>query len=472
MIGRAANRRVVLAVDDAASRAGLRIGMAVSKAQMLVPGLMVEDLNPAADLIELQRLALWFLRHYAPVVALDPPDGIVIDTTGADHLHGNEALMISGMINRLHAMGFTARAAIADSLGAAHALARYGTQTSIVSPIGQAADMVMPLPIAALRLDTAIVSSLRTLGFRQIGDLVAAPRAPFSLRFGPQIGRRLDQVFGKIGEPIEPIRIADLVEVRRVFGEPISAAETIARYTRKLVVLLCAALEEKGLGVRRLDLILYRVDSGLQAIRAGTAKPVRDIEKLSRLLCDRINSIDPGFGIEIMTLTASHAEPLIATQCISSLVEEEDHDISGLVDIIGNRGHRIYRFAPVASDVPERSVRRIAPLAPDDGKGWNNQWPRPPRLLASPEPIQTMALLPDHPPLYFIWRGIRHTIKRADGPERVFGEWWRRDKELIAVRDYFSVENEQGERFWIYRAGDGEHAGSGSHAWFMHGLFA
>ena len=199
----------------------------------------------------------------------------------------------------------------------------------------------------------------------------------------------------------------------------------------------------------------------MEAIRVGTALPVRDVKRLTRLLCDKIETVDPGFGIEIMSLAATLAEPLAPKQMISSLTEEPEADVSGLIDTLANRvgEQRLYRFAPVASDVPERSVARVAPTAPDTGEGWPDHWPRPARLLPHPEPIETVALLPDHPPVTFTWRGVRRRVKRADGPERVFGEWWKRDAELIAVRDYFQVEDEAGERFWIYRAGDGEDAG-------------
>lgn len=117
MIGRQGSRRLVLALDKAAKAVGIRPGTPVSKAQALVPGLVVEDLDAAADARALQQLAFHFLRIYAPIVAADPPDGLVLDTAGADHLHGNETLMLSGMVNRLHAAGFAARAAIADSWG-------------------------------------------------------------------------------------------------------------------------------------------------------------------------------------------------------------------------------------------------------------------------------------------------------------------------------------------------------------------
>ena len=463
----------MLAADAAAQRAGLRLGMPVTKAQALVPGLIVNTANPAADAEALDRLALWALRLYAPIVAADPPDGLVIDTTGAAHLHGGEDAMVTAMIARLAAAGLDACAALADGWAAAYAFARYAARPVLVVPPGESAKAVLDLPIAALRLPEDMVESLRVLGFERIGELADKPRAPLTLRFGPELGRRLDQVLGRIGEPIDPVRSPDLIEVRQIFGEPIGAAETIARYTGNLVVQLCRVLEAKGLGAKRLDLLFHRVDNRIEAVRVGTALPVRDVKRLTRLLCDKIETVDPGFGIEIMRLAATLAEPLAPRQMISSLTEEPEADVTGLIDTLANRvgDKRLYRFAPVASDVPERSFMRVDPAAPGTGAAWPDHWPRPSRLLPTPEPIETVALLPDHPPVTFTWRGIRRRVKRADGPERVFGEWWKRDAELSAVRDYFQVEDEAGERFWIYRAGDGEDQATGSHRWFLHGIF-
>jgi len=473
LVGRDGQRRVVLAADAAAQAAGLRAGMPATKAQALVPGLAIQEADPAADARALDRLALWMLRRYAPIVAADPPDGIVIDSTGADHLHGGEAVMLADMVRRLVASGVAARAAVADSWGAAHALARFADHTILGIPPGSSVTAIAQLPIAALRLPPEMVSDLRVLGFERIADLAAQPRAPLALRFGPELGRRLDQALGRMGEPIDPIRPPELIEVRRVFAEPIAAAETIARYIGKLVIALCAALETSGLGARRLDLICHRVDSRAQAVRVGTVLPVRDAKRLTRLLCDKIETIDPGFGIEAMTLAAIVAEPLAEKQTVTALIEEPEPDVSGLIDTLANRvgARRLYRLAPVASDVPERSVIRIAPLAPETGVTWKGEWPRPSRLLSPPEPIEAIALLPDHPPVSFTWRGVRRRVRCADGPERVFGEWWKRDPELIAVRDYFRVEDDAGERYWIFRSGDGEDAATGSHRWFLHGIF-
>jgi len=466
------HRRVVVAADLVAQQAGVRIGMPATKAQVLVPGLTLEDADLAADLESLDALAGWMLR-YSPIVAADPPDGVVLDTTGADHLRGGEEAMLEGLVVRLAASGFDARAAVADTWGVAHGLARFGSSRIVIAEAGAGEAVIACLPLGALRLPREIVAGLRTLGFDKVGDLLAQPRAPLVLRFGPELGRRLDQALGQVREPIEPIRPPNIVEVQRAFAEPIGAAETIARYVGKLVGDLCKQLEARGLGVRHLDLICERVDSRTEAVRVMTATPVRDARRLTRLLTDKIETIDPGFGIEIMSMAATLAEPLANKQHVAPLVEPAVPDVSDLIDTLVNRvgERRLYRIAPVASDVPERSVRKIRPMATETGECWGREWPRPSRLLAPAEPIETVALLPDHPPVTFSWRGVRRRVKRADGPERIFGEWWRRDAELSAVRDYFRVEDEAGERYWIYRAGDGEDPGTGSHRWFVHGIF-
>lgn len=471
VISRSGAKRWVSAADTVARKLGLRVGMSASKAQAITANLTMIDADAVADAAALERLALWALRQYSPVVAVDGTDGIVMDTEGADHLRGGEEMMVTGLVNLLRGRGLTARAAVADTWGAAHAIARMTSAETTVVPTGGVAKTVTGLPIHCLRLPPETVQSLRILGVETVGELSAMPRAPLTLRFGPEPGRRLDQLFGRAAEPIEPLRTPALVEVSRNFQEPIGAAETIEKYVRLLVSQLTAELEQRGLGVRRSDLVIHRVDNTRQCLRAGLAKPVRDPTRLSKLLCDRIDKIDPGFGIEKLVLVAIITEALEEKQIASSLIEEEVVDITPLVDILGNRGQRLYRLTPVASDVPERSVARIAPTAPEAGADWAAKWPRPSRLLAHPERIEVVALMPDQPPAVFTWRGKRRRVKRADGPERIFGEWWKRPKEMQAVRDYFVVEDEAGERYWVFRAGDGVDADTGSHQWFVHGVF-
>jgi protein ImuB len=471
--GRDGRRRAVVAADRAAQALGVRPGLALAQAQARVPDLHIEPAHPAADAAALARLALWALRRYSPVVAIDLPDGLLIDATSVAHLFGGETALLDELRARLTAARLGSRVALAGTVGAAHALARFGPRPAMIAASSETGAAVAALPLAALRLDPTLVERMRRLGFESIADLAATPRAPLALRFGSEPGRRLDQIFGRLAEPIQPIRWPELIQVRRAFAEPIAAPETLARNIGQLVEALCPLLEAQGLGARRLDLLFHRVDDLVQAIRVGTAKPVREVKRLTRLLTDRLESVDPGFGVEVMTLAAILAEPLAYRQ-EDTLGRTADADVSDLVDTLTNRigAARLYRAAPAESDLPERAVRRVAPLAPAVGATWPVHWPRPSRLLSPPEPVDTVALLPDQPPVHFIWRGVRRRVMRADGPERVFGEWWHADPETAAVRDYFVVEDESGERFWLYRSGDGEDPATGDLRWYVHGVFA
>ncbi len=470
--GQDGSRRIVVAVNPVALALGLKPGLALAEAQARVPGLSIAPADPAADGAALGRLALWALRRYSPLVAADPPDGLLIDIKGAAHLFGGEEALLGDLLARLKAVDLHASAGLADTIGAAHALARFGTQAAIAAP-GEIFVAIAPLPVAALRLDPALALRLQRLGFETIGDLATTPRAPLARRFGEAPLRRLDQAFGRLAEPLRPIRPPEHIHIRRAFPEPIGAPETLARHTAKLAASLCEALERRGLGARRLDLLFYRVDKRVEAIRIGTAKPLRDAPRLAKLLTQKLEAIDPGFGIEEMVLSAPLAEPLAPRQC-DGFGQAAEPGLSALVDTLVNRPGvtKLYRAAPAESDLPERSVQFLAPLAPPADAVWPKHWPRPSRLLSPPEPADALALLPDHPPAHFTWRGIRHRVKRADGPERIFGEWWRSDEETAAIRDYFLVEDEAGERFWLYRSGDGEDPATGDLRWYVHGVFA
>jgi protein ImuB len=465
--------RIVVAANPAALALGLAPSLALAEAQALVPDLYVAPADPAADAAALKRLALWALRRYSPLVAVDPPDGLLIDITGAAQLFGGEEALLNDLLARLKAVDLHASAGLADTIGAAHALARFGRKQAAIAALGEIGAAIGPLPVVGLRLDPDLALRLQQLGFDTIGNLAALPRAPLALRFGEDLLRRLDQAFGRLAEPLQPILPPELIHVRRTFAEPIGAPETLARYTAKLVASLCGTLERQGLGARRLGLLFYQIDNIIEAIRAGTAKPLRDAARLTRLLTQKLETIDPGFGIEEMVLSAPLTEPLAPCQC-GSFGGSADPDLSALVDTLSNRPGvtKLYRTAPAESDLPERSVQILSPLAPPAGAAWPKHWPRPSRLLSPPEPVDTRALLPDHPPAHFTWRGIRRRVAKADGPERLFGEWWRSDEETAAVRDYFLVEDEAGERFWLYRSGDGADPATGDLRWYVHGVFA
>ena len=468
-------RRIVIAAADAAARThGLRPPMPLAQAMAMVPGLVVADADPDGDLQALRNLAAWCL-HLSPMTAPDPPDGVWIDVTGCAHLHGGEAPMLEALAAQLSTAGLTARAGLADTPGAAHAVARHGGgRVAIVVPGGHA-DALWPMPLCALRIASAALDGLHRLGVEQVGQLAAMPRGPLARRFGPHVLLRLDQALGRSAEPIQPVLPPETVHVRRAFLEPICTAEVFSTAILVLVEAACAALERRGLGARRLDLVFERVDGGVQVVRIGTARPVRDVRHLARLLDEQIETVDPGLGIEAMRLVLPLAEPLGPVQRRDGLdgTPAGNTDIAALIDRLGNRlgAARVYRVAPVESDVPERAMMPTQPMAPASGPDWTTLWPRPARLLLRPEPVEAMGMLPDHPPRAFTWRRVRHRVARADGPERIVGEWWRRAGERAAVRDYWAVEDEDGCRFWLFRQGDGLDPATGGLAWFLHGLF-
>lgn len=294
-------------------------------------------------------------------------------------------------------------------------------------------------------------------------------------RFGAIVALRLAQALGEQFESIRQLTPPDVIERHLMFVEPLSTAEAFAAVLEKLMRVVCRRLEGASLGARRLDLLFERVDHSVQTIRVGTAQPCRDAAHLARLLRERFEQIDPGEGVEAMRLIATTAEPLefVQIDAMPQRAATYTQDLAELLDRLINRfgADRLYRAEPVESDVPERAVQRVPALAPPSGLSWPVMLPRPTRLLSPPQPVMVLAPLPDHPPAAFTWRRRRHSVRRADGPERIAGEWWHRERERLAVRDYFAVEDDEGRRFWLFRRGDGQNAATGDLQWFLHGLF-
>ena len=264
-------RRTVAAADHSARSLGLLAGMPVAQAQALIPGLTVVPAQPEGDARALELLAAWCLR-YAPLTAPDRPDGVWIDATGCSHLFGGEASMLADVVERLDRDGVTSRAAIADTAGAAWATARYAKAAITVVPAGETVAALRPLPIAALRLNGETIAGLTRLGFDRIEQLLDAPRAPLSLRFGRGVIRRIDQALGRVSESIDPVASPDLVAARLAFPEPLLTPEALSGVIARLSSLVCAELERRAEGARRLDLTFERVDRTRQTICIGTAR--------------------------------------------------------------------------------------------------------------------------------------------------------------------------------------------------------
>lgn len=460
-------RRIVVSVDDEAERLGLSRGMSVAHAQSLVPDLTVVDATPDDDEAALYRLAIWCIR-YSPVVAVDPPDGIFIDVAGSAHLFQGESALLSDLCSRLGQAGYRAKAAISDTPGCSWALARYSDQT-LASP-GRQSEAIASLPVAALRLPAEVISSLHDVGIERVAQLASKPRSSLHLRFGADVLLRFDQALGSLTEALVSIIPPELPRTELKFVEPIGDPDDLKRVIDKLCEHLCPELEARGIGARRLDLVFTRVDNVAQSVRIGLSRPYREPKHLAKLLAERLVLVDPGLGIEIAALTASWVEALAERQTIGRHVglDGADVDVSQLVDTLGVRlgQNKVFRLAPVESAIPERSLKRVPALHPVRGVAWPENLPRPPRLFERPEKVDAIAALPDHPPRLFVWRNRQHRVARADGPERIHGEWWINDAERSLVRDYYRVETADGSRYWIFRNGPAEQGGG----WWLHGL--
>lgn len=469
--------RRLAAVDETAAALGLAPGQKAADAAAMVPELVTADADPEGEAQALAALADWCVR-YSPAVAEDGADGLYLDIAGVAHLWGGEAAMRDDLVRRLAAQGVRARAAIADTPGAAWALARFGREGAIAPPGGQA-PLLAPLPVAALRFDAEAAPQLPRLGLTTIGRLAALPRAELTRRFGQGLVLRLDQALGQATEALAFRRPASAWFDRLAFAEPISAPEDLARVAGDIARRLCARLEAAGRGARRFELVFHRLDGRAVPVRVGLASPGRDAVRLARLLVPKLDEVDPGFGVEVATLEAQEVEALGERQARLGDDPRAAHQaVVQLVDRLSNRlgEDRIWRAEPVESHVPERAVRPAPPLAQPQaapGARWDPDRPRPLRLFRRPEPVETFAVeLPDAAPRQFEWRGRRHRVVRAEGPERIADEWWRRPIEDVRndrVRDYYRVEDEAGMRFWLYR--QGVYGGAEPPKWWLHGLF-
>lgn len=468
LIGLDGQKQILTAVNRAAQAEGFAPGMSLTHARAILPTLGTAHAEPVDDAKDLQALATACFR-FSPFVAPCGSDGVWIDATGCTHLFGGEAEMAARIARALTFHGLTARLAMAATPGAAWALARYARTPVIVSSAKNDLD---PLPVMALRVDAGTTRSLWRVGIKTIGALKAIPRATLPLRFGKQLVTRLDQALGQAAEAIDCMVPKEAQRRELAFAEPISTPEDIRRCTGKLVEGLCRDLEKRQEGARKLDLVFLRTDNTHQIIRVGAGRPSRDPKHLLKLLAERMDTVAPGFGIDKAILTAWKTAPLFPTQTDSDGGGQHAGDLAQLTDHLANRlgGRAVYRLAPAATHIPERAQHVTPPTADPSQDQWPLCLPRPVRMFSPPEPVEVTSLLPDNPPMLFVWRGQLRKVRCADGPERVCGEWWLNRDEVTETRDYFRVEDQDGARYWLFR--DNRLTPNQHHLWFLHGVFA
>jgi protein ImuB len=479
----------ITALNARAAAEGVRIGQALADARAALPALLSRPAELRRDRAALLRLARWCGR-YGPNRNIDDADGLWIDVTGVAHLYGGEAGLLRDLCSRLSRFGLTVRAGLADTLGAAHALAHFAPPPAI-APVGATQEQLAALPVAALRLVPETVLLLQRLGLKRIGQLYSLPRAALNRRFrsteaAAAVLTRLDQALGIRTEPVRPLAEPPALFVQRSFADPLISSAGLEAEAGRLAEELCAHLDARSLGARRVCLSLYRADGTVAEARAGLSFPCRAPDHLMTLLREKLATLDAGFGVDALVLAAQQVERRSAEQAGlgCQLYDDGGADPARLVDRLTNRlgAARITRAVPRASHMPERAQANVAAIGnmrdPRTPRQVIGSWPRaggllrPPFLLARPEPIDVIAEVPEGPPARFTWRRVERRVVRAQGPQRIAPEWWDEigGERKSRTRDYYRIEDADGAGYWVFRAGlYGREEGTPS--WFLHGLF-
>lgn len=460
-------RMMVMAANACAQVKGVHAGMALADARAFVPDLEVLDDMPDLAGKLLKRLAEWCIR-FTPVAAVDLPDGLLLDVTGCAHLWGGDAPYLADIVRRLNIRGYDVRAAMADTPGAAWAVARFGKEPRVIDN-GRHIEAVLPLPPEALRLEADVVERLHKLGLRRINQFIQMPRASLRRRFGQHFIMRLDQALGHEEEMILPVQPVEPYQERLPCLEPVTTATAIEIALQQLLETLCLRLRNEYKGLRAAVFRGYRVDGKVVQADIATSRPSHNVKHLFKLFEIKLPTLEPALGIELFQLEALKVEDHFPRQ--DKLWEGagglEDERLSELLDRLAGKvgAESIHRYLPTEHYWPERSFKPAASLQEKPATVWRDKL-RPLQLLTTPEKIEVTAPIPDYPPMLFRYKGKVHKIVKADGPERIEQEWWLQQGQH---RDYYRVEDEEGRRYWLFRLG---HYDDKTYQWFLHGFFS
>ncbi|MDB5619151.1 MAG: polymerase [Tardiphaga sp.] len=468
-------------MDDAAAKFGLEIGLPLANARAVCPDVQVFDADPAADRLLLNHIADWCDR-FTPLVALDAPGALFLDITGCAHLFGGEAALMQMLCRALVAQGFIVSAAIAGTSVCARTLCRHSHGRIVAD--GAEAEAVRALPVFTLGAGQAITNGLRRAGLKTIGDVASRARFEITARFGADFTALLEQALGQSDAPISPRKPLPDYIVEKRFPEPIATDGVISATLSSLATMLVGAMDKQGKGARRLEASFFRTDGAVRSIVVETGQAVTKVAVIDRLFRERLDAIadplDPGFGFDLIRLSAGRTEIVVQQQRDLDANVHDNDELAALIDRIAARvgPRRVIVHLPVDTHIPERAMR-AAPAQHHLIAASTAVWPartedepplRPLRLFEHPELIDVgLVEAPDKPPKHFTWRRAFHRIVHVEGPERVSMEWWRA-QDAMPTRDYFRIEDEAGQRFWLFR--NGLYGEVVEPKWFMHGLFA
>lgn len=481
---------VIHALNPAARAAGLRRGQAQADALAMIPHLICQPADPVADTRALRALAEWAER-WSPSVSVDSSgeglEGLFLDVTGAAHLFGGEAALARQIRERLAEAGIGAGVAVASTPGAAWALARWGDGDAPIATDDTVRDLLAPLPVEALRIETRTLAQARRFGLKRIGDLYPMPRAGLARRFqedgGVDLVRRLDQALGYTGEALVPVRPPSRYRAWEAWAEPIGDLEGVEARLPELAADLTLPLERDGQGARALTLTGFRSDGRSTSLSVRMSRPGREAGVWLRLFREAgLGRLELGFGLDALMLTADVVEPMVARQAAleNEAGVQQAESLAALVDRLSARLGEAHVLTPEAVDswIPERAERLRSALGRRISADPGEAGRRPILLLDPPEPIHDPLFdLPDGAPARFTWRRAPRRVTRAEGPERLAPEWWRPTK--ARTRDYYCLEDAEGGRYWVFREGLYGHDYTGDPkrapeervpTWWMHGV--
>lgn len=457
----------IVALAPCACALGLSPGMTLADARARVPELAAFPEDAKAD----RALLVWLVEaceRYTPTVAAAGDAALVLDLTGCLEERGqSETDVATDLAARLARRGLRARLAHAATPDAALALARFR------------ADDIASLPVAALDLSSDRHLALTRAGLRTIGDLAARPRAPLAARFGRELPIRLARLLEEEDRRITPHRTPSVVWAEQRFAEPMATLSPLLEVITRLAADLETQLTGRGAGGRRFDAALFRTDGHVARLNVLCGRPLRDPVAIRALFAERLESLadplDPGFGYDMVRLAAPLVEKLDHEQPDLAGEDATKSDLAPLIDRLKVRfgAHSVSRFRPRDEHLPEYAATRAPPEA--GPFAWPTPEPdepplRPLFLYDPPQRVNVIAEVPDGPPRRFGWRGGQHRVVRHEGPERIAYPWWKHPEGHGPTRDYYRVEDDTGQRFWLFRHGlysENEHPD-----WYIHGLFA
>lgn len=441
---------------------GIRSEMPLAEAQALLESATFLPHDPEADLLELQSLA--FLSHrYAPIVGLELSNDqhcLVLDITGCGHLFGDEFGLARQLVAGLSEAGYFAHIAVANTIGAAWGIARYGH--------GTASDRrLRSLPVEALRIPDKLVSSLQEFDLRTIRQLKALSRESLPSRFGTALTERLDQMFGDSEELLVPVSRPKPISAEWVTEDPICHPAAIRYVCEDLLSEILSNIRTRGEGLLHLTLNLKSEACAPTVLEVRLAQPTDSHRHVMTLLNLKLETTPTPEWLISLHMEASITALLRVQQ--RNLFDDDqstdEGDIQRLTDRLSARlgQDAVVRPMLLPEATPERAVR-YEPLADFSAKLPAAELAvdliRPLDLLPQPEPVDVISDTSGSP-VKFFWNRQSYRVVNATKPERIATDWWQDDGSIC--RDYYQVETQNGSRFWLYR--------SKTDDWFLHGVF-